>query len=231
MRLRAILAAGAALASLTLLAAPPLQPRLDASGNFVHDADVTVALVALSPSGVTLECRQPAAGGEQVWRERYVVKDGKLTLAGISLPTEMPAQPAHMEWRETTVRAAPAPAAPPAKVAGTDLRGTMVDPRWASYPDYLHTVVQTIETAWDHERITQKLNAHTGNRVSVQFVLDAEGAIPRIEGVEYSPGMSDPAVRACVAAITGPAPYPPWTADMIALLGHEQTLSLAFYYP
>lgn len=232
MRLRAILAAAAGLAASRLSALPPLQPKLDASGNYVHEAAVAVSVVAVSPAGLTLECRRPdGAGGVDVWRERYAVQDGKLTLVSISTQHDVPAQPAHTEWQETEVREAPSPAVVPAKVGGTDLRGAMVDPRWASFPAYLQKVVQAIQAMWDHERITQKLYSHAGNRVAVKFVLNAQGAIARIDGVEFSPGTADQAVRACVNAIVSPAPYPAWTEDMIATLGTEQTLNLAFYYP
>ncbi|HEY3757241.1 MAG TPA: hypothetical protein VGL42_13905 [Opitutaceae bacterium] len=233
MRRSAIFAAALTFAVAGAAAAiPPLQPKFDPAGNFTHEPGVALSLVAISPTGVTLECRRAdGPAGPSVWRERYEVRDGKLMFVSVITEHDVPAQAAHTEWQETMVSEAPPPATSPAKVGGTDLRGAAIDPRWKTYPEYMQAVLHRIQTTWDHERITQKLNAKSGDRVSVKFVLDAHGQITRVSGVEFSPGTADAAVRACILAITSPAPYPPWTDPMIATLGGDQSLSLAFYYP
>ncbi len=218
-------------------AEPPMRPGVDAAGNFSHPADVVATVVAISPQGVTIECRRNGTG--ETWRERYGVKDGKLALAAVGTLRPIPARPAHDEWQETTVSESPPVPAPKepiqlpngTQVGGADLRGAVVDPRWGGYPDYLRRLTDAISAAWNRERIRRKLYSHPGSRVAVKFVLNARGEVARVEDVQLSPGTPDSAAQACVAAVTIGSPYPAWTENMIAVLGNEQTLSFAFYYP
>ena len=64
----------------------------------------------------------------------------------------------------------------------------------------------------------------------VVFKLNSKGEVSQIVSVEPTPGTSDASTRACPSAIAIPAPYGPWTEDMIAVLGTEQELVFTFYY-
>ena len=73
-----------------------------------------------------------------------------------------------------------------------------------------------------------RLYPRDGSIVTVKFVLTAEGRISRIESVTGSATKS--ATYICTSAITNPSPYGPWSDNMKALLGKEQTVTFDFYY-
>ena len=67
-----------------------------------------------------------------------------------------------------------------------------------------------------------------GSRVLIRFHVNSAGLVARIDDVEENAGK--PATYACLNAITGPQPYPRWSSGMIAALGDEQEVTLAFYF-
>ncbi len=103
-----------------------------------------------------------------------------------------------------------------------------VDPRWTNYGRYLQEIVDTIQAEWDDVAYNSGVHPPTGSHVSVTFVLNSEGNIPKIVKVEGNAGMVGEEM--CVTAIVRPTPYAKWTSDMVASLGNEQQLTFAFYY-
>jgi hypothetical protein len=85
-----------------------------------------------------------------------------------------------------------------------------------------------VQLSWDALLTNTRAYPPQGTYVTVKFVLDSAGKVPRI--VEVDNHSSDFGSRACVEAITGRAPYGEWTEDMKAVLGDEQELLFTFYY-
>jgi hypothetical protein len=241
----AIVAGGLAAAATRHCAAQttlPLQPVLDAAGNFAHDADVTSRVILVSSTGVLIECSQPktAAHPAAIWRERYTILDGKIVLAAMITQRLVPPEAAHSEWEETTIsHTPPEPKAknPTAAIGidtnsgSTNVGPTGFDPRWNGFSGYLNKMMAAVQAEWDHIRITNQVYPKSGTPVTVKFVLNSKGNVTRIVNVDTSPGTSDAAGRTCVAAITAHAPYGDWTEEMVATLGTDQEITLTFYYP
>jgi len=250
MRLREIFTAAIVAGGLAAAASPhcaaqaalPLQPVLDAAGNYAHEADVTSRVVLISSGGVLIECSQPktAAHPAAVWRERYAIQDGKVVLAAMITQRLVPSEAAHAEWEETTIsHTPPEPKAKnpvptigiDANSGGANVGPTGFDPRWKGFSEYLNKMMSAVQVEWDHIRITNKIYPKSGTPIAVKFVLNSKGEVTRIVNVDSTPGTPDVAGRTCVAAITAHAPYGDWTDEMIATLGADQEITLTFYYP
>jgi hypothetical protein len=105
-----------------------------------------------------------------------------------------------------------------------------VDARWTNYGVYLRRLTETVQIEWDRILGEAQISQSGGASVSVSFVLNSKGAVPRVLLVKALKGMDGRAIKACVDAITNPAPYGKWTDDMVQTLGSEQTMTFTFYY-
>lgn len=103
-----------------------------------------------------------------------------------------------------------------------------LDARWSSYGQYLQELIETVQIQWDRILIQSKVYPKSGSKVIVSFILDDEGNITRILGVDGS--SNDLAKQNCVSAIADRAPYGEWTEDMKSVLGEEQQMTFTFYY-
>lgn len=112
---------------------------------------------------------------------------------------------------------------------GTDNIGPIgLDARWSSYGQYLQELIETVQSQWDRILIQSKVYPKSGSKVIVSFILNDQGDITRILGVEGS--SNDLAKQNCVSAITDRAPYGEWTEDMKSVLGEQQQMTFTFYY-
>lgn len=62
----------------------------------------------------------------------------------------------------------------------------------------------------------------------ISFRLNSNGELAEIVKVEGDAG--DEGTNAALSAIHDPAPYEPWTKEMIADLGNDQVITFSFYY-
>jgi hypothetical protein len=69
-----------------------------------------------------------------------------------------------------------------------------------------------------------------GTRVIVLFTLDQQGTITSLQVVPDYSNASRGATLLCENAVAMCSPFGPWTKDMAALLGTEQTVRITFYY-
>jgi hypothetical protein len=197
-----------------------LLPVVDPTGGYVRAAAEEVKVVAVSESGLTLECSQKAGPGLQAiaWRERYVVRDGRIVLDAVLTSHVVPPQPAHVEWQVSSA-------------IGTANIGPMVlDPHWKDYADYLQGVIQTVQDAWSAQVADNKIASSAGTVVSVTFVMNSKGEIVQIVGAHPSAQAPAGVIDPCVKALNMNAPYGNWTEAMISALGTEQKLTFSFYY-
>lgn len=103
-----------------------------------------------------------------------------------------------------------------------------IDAKWSNYGVYLQKMIETVQSQWDRLLEDSRIYPPSGSMVTVKFVMNSEGKITQVVNVENK--ATEPAARACVNAITDRSPYGPWTDDMKAVLGEEQTMTFSFYY-
>jgi hypothetical protein len=213
---------GLAAASAPGLAQVPanLLPAVGSTGEYVRPPTEDVKVVAVSQSGMTLECTQESADGLQpcTWRERYSVRDGRLVLDAVFTPHIVPPTPAHTEWQMT------------AAIGTANIGPATLDPRWNNYKSYLQYVIETVQSEWMRQVATDRIPAPTGSVITVKFLMNSKGEIVQILGAHDSGQAPASASVPCVRAINVCAPYGNWTEDMIAALGNEQVMSLSFAY-
>jgi hypothetical protein len=125
-----------------------------------------------------------------------------------------------------------APAADvPAGATAARVQVSEIDDLWASFGPYLTSVVARVDQAW---KKPPPPSAEIGNpiqSVTIRFELNSAGAVTRIVKVIPSPGLPDRVAQDCAGAIAAAAPFPAWSAEMIARLGKVQTVALKFTNP
>lgn len=100
--------------------------------------------------------------------------------------------------------------------------------KWSEYGEYLKRMTEAVQQEWEKILVSRNTSPPVGTFVVVKFILDAEGKVPRIVGVENH--SSELGANACVAAITSRAPYGPWPDDMKAALGEQDEMTFVFHY-
>lgn len=106
---------------------------------------------------------------------------------------------------------------------------TAIDARWSEYGPYLRRMADAVQIQWERLILRLPDRPTGGSRVLVKFVMNDQGMISKIIGVE-SVDVPEAAKRACVSAITHRAPYGPWTDDMKAVLGTQQEMTFTFHF-
>lgn len=104
-----------------------------------------------------------------------------------------------------------------------------VDARFSEFGDYLQELIEIVQAQWNQVLSQTATYPPSGSRVVVRFTLNSEGVIARIDEVDEGDAGKQ-GVYACLNAIQARQPYRPWTKEMVAILGNEQTISFAFYY-
>ena len=102
------------------------------------------------------------------------------------------------------------------------------DKRWSEYGEYLNEMLQTIQVTWYRILEESRVSPPRGSHVVVTFNINAKGETNIVKVEDADSGKQG--VFSCQNAITYPQPYPKWSQQMIAALGDQQELSLAFYY-
>ncbi len=103
-----------------------------------------------------------------------------------------------------------------------------LDARWSSYGQYLQELIEIVQIQWDRILTQSSVYPRSGTKVIVSFLLNDQGEITRILGVDGEG--SELAKQNCVSAITDRAPYGEWTDDMKSVLGEQQQMTFTFYY-
>ncbi len=103
-----------------------------------------------------------------------------------------------------------------------------VDAHFSQFGDYLQELIDIVQIQW--ERIIESSAAYpkSSTHVVIKFRINSQGQIAEIIKVEGDAG--DYGTNAALSAIRSPAPYRPWTKEMVAVLGDDQTITFDFYY-
>ena len=139
---------------------------------------------------------------------------------------------------------APTPADPerprasiPSGTAGLLLRNSVgvnragavaIDARFSQYGDYTQRMLEAIQSSWWSIIERSQFEGVTRGRVTVSFRLHRDGTVTdaTILSNEVTRVMS----LACKDAVMAPAPYDIWRADMVALYGESDMVTINFYY-
>ena len=143
-------------------------------------------------------------------------------------------------------KAAPAPtptnperprATIPSGTAGLLLRNSVgvnragavaIDARFSQYGDYTQRMLEAIQSSWWSIIERSQFEGVNRGRVTVRFRLHRDGTVTdaTILSNEVTRVMS----LACKDAVMAPAPYDAWRADMVALYGESDIVTINFYY-
>jgi hypothetical protein len=103
-----------------------------------------------------------------------------------------------------------------------------IDARFSQYGDYTQRMLEAIQSSWWSIIERSQFEGVNRGRVTVRFRLHRDGTVTdaTILSNEVTRVMS----LACKDAVMAPAPYDAWRADMVALYGESDIVTINFYY-
>lgn len=103
-----------------------------------------------------------------------------------------------------------------------------LDARFSHYGDYAQRMLEAVQSSWWSIIERSKFEGVTRGRVTVRFRLHRDGTVTDAEIIrnEVTRVMS----LACKDAVMAPAPYDVWRADMVAMYGESDTVTINFLY-
>ena len=112
---------------------------------------------------------------------------------------------------------------------GVSRAGTIaVDARFSNYGDYTQRMMEAIQSSWWSIIERSRFEGVTRGNVIVRFRLHRDGTVTdaQVLGSEVTRVMT----LACKDAVMAPAPYDIWRADMVAMYGESDTVTINFIY-
>ena len=103
-----------------------------------------------------------------------------------------------------------------------------IDARFSHYGDYTQRMLEAIQSSWWSIIERSQFEGLSRGRVTVSFRLHRDGTVTdaQILANEVTRVMS----LACKDAVMAPAPYDVWRADMVAMYGDSDTVTISFLY-
>ena len=103
-----------------------------------------------------------------------------------------------------------------------------IDARFSNYGDYTQRMMEAIQSSWWSIIERSRFEGVARGSVVVRFRLHRDGTVTdtQILGTEVTRVMS----LACKDAVMAPAPYDIWRADMVAMYGESDTVTINFHY-
>lgn len=115
------------------------------------------------------------------------------------------------------------------RAAGTKNAGFLGrDARWSEYGEYLAQLEEIIAREWYRINDESRVTPPRGSRVVITFKINKHGETEIVKVEDTGSGKQG--VWSCQSAIQARQPYRPWSDQMIAVLGDEQTLIFGFHY-
>jgi hypothetical protein len=112
---------------------------------------------------------------------------------------------------------------------GVNNAGTVaVDAHFSQFGDYLQELIDIVQIQWERILTQSAIAPKSSSHVSISFRINSQGHIAEILKVDGDAG--ELGTRAALSAIRDPAPYRPWTKEMVAVLGDDQVITFVFYY-
>jgi len=103
-----------------------------------------------------------------------------------------------------------------------------VDARFSNYGDYTQRMMEAIQSSWWSIIERSRFEGVTRGHVAVSFRLHRDGTVTdaKVLATEVTRVMT----LACKDAVMAPAPYDIWRADMVAMYGESDTVTINFLY-
>lgn len=103
-----------------------------------------------------------------------------------------------------------------------------VDARFSNYGDYTQRMMEAIQSSWWSIIERSRFEGVSRGHVTVSFILHRDGTVTdaKVLGSEVTRVMT----LACKDAVMAPAPYDIWRADMVAMYGESDTVTINFLY-
>jgi outer membrane biosynthesis protein TonB len=103
-----------------------------------------------------------------------------------------------------------------------------VDARFSNYGDYTQRMLEAIQSSWWSIIERSRFEGVTRGNVIVRFRLHRDGTVTdaQVLGSDVTRVMT----LACKDAVMAPAPYDIWRADMVAMYGESDTVTINFLY-
>jgi outer membrane biosynthesis protein TonB len=112
---------------------------------------------------------------------------------------------------------------------GVNRAGTIaIDARFSNYGDYTQRMLEAIQSSWWSIIERSRFEGVSRGNVIVRFRLHRDGTVTdaQVLGSEVTRVMT----LACKDAVMAPAPYDIWRADMVAMYGESDTVTINFIY-
>jgi len=103
-----------------------------------------------------------------------------------------------------------------------------VDAHFSQFGEYLQRLVETVDMEWNNILRASAAGPKPSTHVMISFKINSQGEVSEILKVDGDAG--EYGTSAALSGIKNRSPYGPWTKDMIAVLGEEQTITFTFYY-
>ncbi len=103
-----------------------------------------------------------------------------------------------------------------------------IDARFSQYGDYTQRMLEAIQSSWWSIIERSQFEGVQRGRVTVRFRLHRDGTVT--DAVILSNEVTRVMSLACKDAVMAPAPYDIWRADMVALYGESDMVTINFYY-
>jgi len=103
-----------------------------------------------------------------------------------------------------------------------------IDARFSNYGDYTQRMMEAIQSSWWSIIERSRFEGVSRGHVTVSFHLHRDGTVTdaKVLGTEVTRVMT----LACKDAVMAPAPYDIWRADMVAMYGEGDTVTINFHY-
>ena len=103
-----------------------------------------------------------------------------------------------------------------------------IDARFSNYGDYTQRMMEAIQSSWWSLIERSRFEGVSRGHVTVRFRLHRDGTVTdaKVLDTEVTRVMT----LACKDAVMAPAPYDIWRADMVAMYGESDTVTINFHY-
>jgi len=177
-----------------------------------------------SPKDAKVETEKAVAGEKDAKPRPEVAVSGGATAGGMA---GAPGRPGPRP-RPKLQNVRPAPLAnQPLAASNTGVIG--VDSRLSAAGVWWQEFIETVDAQWQKIVMNMTSAPPPHSKVMVKFTVNAKGEI-RLIDVQGENVAGKAATLACTDAIQAPAPYRPWTPDMIAMFAEEEEVYFTFYY-
>lgn len=103
-----------------------------------------------------------------------------------------------------------------------------IDARFSNYGDYTQRMMEAIQSSWWDIIERSRFESITRGYVIVRFRLHRDGTVTDAEILQSQ--VPRIMALACKDSVMAPAPFDAWRADMVAMFGEDDTVTITFHY-